>query len=355
MERVLSEPESFQSSTFWLFGILVVTSTVAMAVVNSLSDALCFQLLGNKPHYYGRQRLLAAVGWGGSTLIAGYLIDRSSQSQLTVKDYTPCFYMLGGLFVLDLIMSYKWEIKEVDKPKSLMDNMCTLVSDLQIIIFFFACVLVGMCTGIHWYFLFLLLEEVAMESTDYCDTMQWLKLLQGLMVAVQCLSEIPFFYYSGWFIKKIGTVHCLSLVLLAFGVRLLIYSFLVHPWAFVPVELFQGITFGLFYSVMATYADEISPKGSQATVQGIVGAGFEGLGIASGSLVAGVLFKTVGGKMAYRVFGFGAIVFCGLHAFLTHFLRKKRIYGIPISDTEPEGQEMCKINGVSHDVETESE
>jgi len=129
----------------------------------------------------------------------------------------------------------------------------------------------------------------------------------------------------------------------------------VHPWAFVPVELFQGITFGLFYSVMATYASKISPKGSEAAVQGIVGAGFEGLGIGAGSLVAGMLFKTLGGQSTFRIFGMGAIFFCGLHILLTNLLKKKRIYGIPNSETEPDGQEMCRINGVAHDVETESE
>lgn len=49
MERIMPEDEEqFTSTKFWLYGTLVVIAFVSMAVVNSISDALCFQLLGKK-------------------------------------------------------------------------------------------------------------------------------------------------------------------------------------------------------------------------------------------------------------------------------------------------------------------
>jgi len=92
------------------------------------------------------------------------------------------------------------------------------------------------------------------------------------------ISCDSFLVPSGWFLKKLGYVHAMTLVLFAFGVRFLIYSLLSHPWAFVPVELFQGITFGIFYSLMVSYARAISPPGAASTVQGLIGAVFEGVG-----------------------------------------------------------------------------
>jgi len=44
------------------------------------------------------------------------------------------------------------------------------------------------------------------------------------------------------------------------------------------VELFQGFTFGLFYATMASYASIVAPPGTEATMQGTVGAVFEGIG-----------------------------------------------------------------------------
>lgn len=70
----------------------------------------------------------------------------------------------------------------------------------------------------------------------------------------------------------------MTLVLGAFGLRFIIYSLLTNPWHVLPVELLQGVTYGIFYSNMASYAYVVSPPGSAATVQGIVGAAFEGVG-----------------------------------------------------------------------------
>lgn len=82
----------------------------------------------------------------------------------------------------------------------------------------------------------------------------------------------------GYILRRIGHVHCMSLVLLAFGIRFILYSILVDPWWCLPIELFQGLTFGLFFSTMASYASVVSPPGTEATVQGLVGALFEGVG-----------------------------------------------------------------------------
>jgi len=73
-------------------------------------------------------------------------------------------------------------------------------------------------------------------------------------------------------------VHCITVVLAAFGVRFLMYSFLTNPWTFLPVELLQGVTYGVFYSTMVSYANKISPPGTAATVQGVVQSAFLGIG-----------------------------------------------------------------------------
>ena len=53
----------------------------------------------------------------------------------------------------------------------------------------------------------------------------------------------------------------MTLVLAAFGARLLLYSLLTNPWFSLMVEVLNGITFGIFYSTMTSYAHLISPPG----------------------------------------------------------------------------------------------
>lgn len=101
-----------------------------------------------------------------------------------------------------------------------------------------------------------------------CNNKERMKTLQGLAMCIQCFGgEIPFFFISGWVLKKIGHVNSMTLVLFAFGIRLFLYSLLTNPWWVLPIELMQGITFGIFYSTMATYASIVAPDGTAATLQ----------------------------------------------------------------------------------------
>lgn len=75
------------------------------------------------------------------------------------------------------------------------------------------------------------------------------------------------YFFLGWIIKNISHVHAMSLVLFALSARFILYSFLVNPWWVLPIELLQGLTFGLFYSIMASYASVVAPPGAEATVQ----------------------------------------------------------------------------------------
>ena len=108
--------ESYWSTIqFQLLLCLMCGAFIGWQVVNSLSDSICFALLGNrvlfsnifaqeisinvlnlgdKPQNFGAQRLWGAFGWAVTVTISGYLIDLSSAGQLT-KDYTPAFCLTG--------------------------------------------------------------------------------------------------------------------------------------------------------------------------------------------------------------------------------------------------------------------
>lgn len=59
----------------------------------------------------------------------------------------------------------------------------------------------------------------------------------------------------------------MSLVLFAFGVRFILYSFLTNAWWVLPIEILQGITYGMFYPTMTSYANVVSLPGTETTVQ----------------------------------------------------------------------------------------
>ncbi|KAF6201647.1 hypothetical protein GE061_004040, partial [Apolygus lucorum] len=166
------------------------------------------------------------------------------------------------------------------------------------------------------------LENLA--SNYNCDMRVWIKTLEGLVMGIQCFGgELPFFFLSGRILKKLGHVNCMTLVLFAFGVRFILYSLLVNPWLCIPIEFLNGVTFGLFYATMASYASIVALPGTEATMQGLVGAVFEGVGVSLGSFIGGFMFDSFEGSFTFRVFGIAALVASVVHAIVQYFLSRR--------------------------------
>lgn len=127
--------------------------------------------------------------------------------------------------------------------------------------------MVGLCTALIWNFLFWHLEELA-DADPSCNHNEWMKTLQGLVSVIQTFGgELPFLFLSGWVLQSITHIHAMSLVLFGFAVRFMLYSILTNPWWVLPIELMQGVTFGIFYATMASYASLVAPPGTEATLQ----------------------------------------------------------------------------------------
>ncbi|EAA09500.5 AGAP005188-PA [Anopheles gambiae str. PEST] len=297
---------------FWLLFLFLIVSWAGMAVVVSVGDAICFEMLGDKPHLYGNQRLWGSIGWGTVSLFAGFLVDTLSEGKLT-KDYTIVFYMTIVLIGFDMLCSSKLQHTQTRLSTNILKDVGKIFVNFRICVFFCWCVLIGFGTALIWNFLFWHLEDLA-SAQEGCGHSTWIKTLEGIIMSIQTFGgELPFFFLSGWILKKIGHIHAMSLVLLGFGVRFLLYSLLTDPWWVIPIEFMNGITFGLFYATMASYASIVAPPGTEATMQGLVGAVFEGVGVSLGSLLAGNLFHRIGGSATFRAFGTAALILFVLH------------------------------------------
>ncbi|XP_045109294.1 major facilitator superfamily domain-containing protein 6-A-like [Portunus trituberculatus] len=306
--------EVTKHTSFWLHLLCMVVAWSGLAVCVVMSDTICFQLLGAEGERYGQQRLFGSLGWGTLVVITGALIDYASLGQ-TEKDYTPAFVLSLAILFIDLLAATRLQVE--GREKAVAANVGTvvrLVCEPRIVLFILCCVVVGVSTGILWTYQLMLVEDVAFGWDCHFPH---LKLLQGLVMGVQCFGgELPFFFISGFFIRTLGHANAMSLVVAVFGLRYVLYYAISNPWVFLPVELLNGFTFGIFYATMTSYASQVAPPGMQATLQGIVGASFEGIGVAMGGFVGGALFFTVGGGRTFLYTGIFNILFAVLHVCL---------------------------------------
>ncbi|XP_015438217.1 PREDICTED: major facilitator superfamily domain-containing protein 6 [Dufourea novaeangliae] len=324
--QLLEEADVFHNTTqssayqFHSFLWATVISWIGMSVVVTVADAICFNLLGTERRKeYGKQKMWGSIGFGIFGISAGYLVDVFSDGKQ--KDYTCIFYIMLITMILDIVMSATLKKKNPECSEgepSILWELFAVCKEGNMLAFGWWCIGAGMCTGIVWNFLFWYTEDLATSSQ-----VPWLKTIQGLLTGVQCfLGELPFNFISGNVLRKLGHVNVMSLVLLVYAIRFMAYSTVSNPWWFLIIEVLHGPSLGLCWPTMVSYGDKVTPPGTKATIQGFIGAIFEGIGVSSGSLICGWLMDTYGGVTTFRVFSVGALLWLTFFWLVQLYLRK---------------------------------
>lgn len=328
-----------------LYCLAALVGNTSMCIVNSIGDSLAINSSQRNEVSYGHYRLWGPVGFGIFGAIWGIANEIPSMPK-----YTPgIITMVVILITNSLILAFWYDkdefrvLKRVvsqSESSSLAPNYGTTnieqrIEDSDIIngqvvnappqkvkrlallwklaskhssifVFLFLFTFCGVMTGIHWQFFFRYLENIAQKDK------QSFSIIVALAIPVQALGgELVFFKLSGTIMKKLGSSVTLVLCLFSFSARYLLYAYLipnVNIYWILLVELLQGPAFGLMYSVLTYQAsyysekiDEMVAKSSNTvdaqlknslhtTLQGLLGASFEGLGLGLGAMIGGLSY-----------------------------------------------------------------
>lgn len=160
VEPSVNDAEVTSYSQFWYFCLALTISWIGMAVVVSVGDAICFDLLGKRFDMYGRQRSFGAIGFGLFSLLAGYLVDTVS-GQKAYKNYSVIYYLMAIALLPNTLVTHFLEFKPNKTSTSIIRDVGKLFKSARIIVFFLWCIAVGLCTALIWNFLFWHLEDLA--------------------------------------------------------------------------------------------------------------------------------------------------------------------------------------------------
>lgn len=297
-----AQPNTMSTPTFWMFAVFRVLGGTAFGVGISLADAAAYAMLRDRKEDYGKQRLWGTIGWGALAPLIGYLNEMATGSSPYI-DYSPGFYMLAAFTLMDVVSLCFLDVPRSATSKQLLKDLSEVLVNPRALFFTFSVLNMGFLMGFVWSYGLWYLQDLGATPT-----------LMGANLAAQCFGgEVPVLFFSGWIIKRIGYGNAVSLSIAGLSLRLAVYSFGTDPWSMLPVEVTHGLCFGLFYAAMTSYASTAAPPGTEATMQGILGGTFEGLGIASGTLVAGHLYTEVGGRQTCYIYFIYSIVFLVFH------------------------------------------
>ncbi|KAF8764745.1 Pre-mRNA-processing factor 40 like protein [Argiope bruennichi] len=247
----------FLTSQFWLFALFTTTAMTCTSALFTLSDTACCESVQKSGAEFGRQRLWGAISWGIICPIGGFIND-------ITDDYLVSWILMAVFSALAI-----WNIQKLDmvKPHFSQDILKDVGSVLK--------------------------------SKEFLSLKQ-ARFLLGVTQAVQCfLGEIPCMFFSGWMIDKMGHFNIMTASLLSYAIRFLWYSLLQNPWFVLPVECLHGITYGVYYTAVASYAKKSAKPGTEATTQSLLFTTHEGIGAGIGCVLAGIGFDTLGGHKTF--------------------------------------------------------
>ncbi|XP_027198131.2 major facilitator superfamily domain-containing protein 6-A-like [Dermatophagoides pteronyssinus] len=362
---------------WWIFCLLTLIANTAMGSGISLTDYLVIneveQLKSFKQNIsYGSYRIWGTVGYGIFGILSGVINDHPGHLPYLI----PGLIMFVAIESLDLFTIWQFYhrrtvMKPDLNPESGTTTTTTVTNSneekstgifwsvleifIQIIRLFrqyptliqhsLNIFIFGILTAFHWSFFFWYLEDLRGKDA----------LLMGLCLFVESfLGEIPIFYFAHFIIEYFGSIWSLCLALAAFALRYIAYGYWLEQnnglyWDILLVEILQGLTFSLFYSVMTYvanyYADKCDKFNNQndvndqkqqqqqrqmikpsATMQALMSACYEGIGLGIGSLFGGYITQNYGIRTIWRIGAFISIGLIGLNILieLIKMNRKKK-------------------------------
>jgi MFS family permease len=248
-------------------------------------------MLGEEKAMYGRIRLGGTIGWGLFAPIAGALVENYG---LRLGFWTFSIIMLINFFV-----SQKFVHASHEAGAAKTGGIRVFLTNRRWISFFFIAFLGGVGSFSAAAYLFPYMAELGADEST-----------MGLALTISTLSELPTFFLAHKLVKRFGSYGLLTLTLVMFSVRSLLYAAISTPSMVLLVQAFGGMIFPAMWTAGVSYADENAPAGLKSSAQGLFGAMAFGVGSAFSGIVSGLLLESIGGRGMYLVLGI--IIFLGL-------------------------------------------
>ncbi|VDP07781.1 unnamed protein product [Soboliphyme baturini] len=345
--------KSAVEEVFMLLLVLIIIGEFFSAPAITLVDSCTLNYLGDRPNYYGRQRMFGSIGWALAMFVIGIMLDYSlvfpshpCGLNVREKNYTLCFASFSILMSCALITATQFQFPEheenprqaysriLDSQNSKVDPavaekarakapefrkvqrgpkwltvMKTFASP-HYMAFLFVTWWMGFGIGIVFCFLFWHLQDLGGSPSLY-----------GMASVINHLSEVCAYFFSFRLINKVGHVRVLYIGLLANLARFLYVSWLEDPWWVLPFEFVQGLTHAAVWAAATSYISLAAPPEYKSSAQGLLQGIHHGFGRGCGALLGGVVISYTGTAVMFRAYGFACLVILFIFIIINRYVK----------------------------------
>ncbi|KAH3868725.1 major facilitator superfamily domain-containing protein 6-A-like [Dreissena polymorpha] len=316
-------------NTFVTIMVLVILGELVQSPTGALADSGCIEQLGGDGiDKYGRQRAFGSLGLGIFSLLAGGLVSLTRRQEsvcnfrLVFSDYRIAFYLFAGCmaccFICTLFFKFQKQTEDQRKsrPRPNPLRVFRMFLTLHYGSWLFCMLFTGVCNGVIWGFLFWHLENIGATQ-----------ILLGVANGVSLFSEMCMFLVVFRILQRTGCLPFMTVGLLGYAVRFVVFASIDNPWVVLPFEILQGFTFAGVWSVYVKYLCKSVPSEYLGTLQGFLHGVYWGLGAGSGHMIGGILVQTLGARMTFWIFAAGSFVNMVLFLIIQKFTVRPNIFG----------------------------
>jgi len=280
-------------SDYKLMMLLMFLYTLMYAPTLALTNSITFHHLTDSEREFGWIRVGGTFGW----IVIGLLLSgwRILAGKGSMPEFAGDALMLAGIAsiimgIYAFFLPHTPPSKEAKNPLAFMEAF-KMLKNTNFAIFIVICFVVS--TELMFYYQltgpFLTSTKIGVSSSG----------LAGVMAIAQAAEIFVLALMLPWFLPKFGMRKTLTLGILAWPIRYIIFSIGSPVWLVISSLALHGFCFVFFFAAAQIYVDTVAPKDIRASAQSMISFVTYGLGLYLGSHFAGLIqnmFSEIGVK-----------------------------------------------------------
>ncbi len=269
--------------------LLAILTNALLSPFSALSDSATMFMLADEMDMYGRIRLGGTIGFAIAATLAGFL----------VQQYGLDAAFWGGAILLSLgcLVSQKLTYAHAEGKGLSREGVRELLANRRWPPFLILAFAGGFALAATNNFLLPHMKALGAHES-----------LMGIALTAGTFGEIPVLFFGNRLIRRFKSFGLFVLAMLITAIRLLALGAVNKPELILIFQLFNGLTFPMMWMAGVAYANENSPRGMNATSQGLFGMLVYGFGSSAGNFIAGPMLTSLGGHWLFISFGIAVLI-----------------------------------------------
>jgi MFS transporter, PPP family, 3-phenylpropionic acid transporter len=288
-------------STFGLIAIFLAILAFFASPILSIADGLIANMAANHSLNYGSMRLWGSIGFAISASVFGIVWQRF--------DFAPMFLVGALLFIPIFVVGSSLNPGAV-AAQTERQPISSVFKDVGLVILIATAFLMGISDGLARTF-----EGI------YVLHLGGGNMLVGLMIGFSASSEILTMQFGQKISSRLKNAHTLILSFGLSGVAYIGYALAPGAGWLLPLAIFKGLGFGLFFPTIVRIVNERAPKEWVTTAQSLRSVAMFGLAPLLAGPLGGWIMDSISPQSIFVV-SFSAL---GVAALLVGVAKARRI------------------------------